>query len=175
MPHKKAKFTPAHGSGRFLPLPMVLLRSQSFARLSPKGVKLLLDVCAQFNGYGNNGALSVAWTLMHARGWKSRDSLGKALRELLEGGWLILTRQGGRHRCSLFGLSFYRLDANPKCQLDPPYGKDEPAPRGGWFRDSLDEIRRNQAGGNGYIRRCTPGVSIVDGNVVRLTRGAGQS
>jgi hypothetical protein len=60
---RKRKFEPAHGSGRFVPLRLVV-RSQSFARLSPKALKLLLDVMSQFNGYGNNGALSVSWTLM---------------------------------------------------------------------------------------------------------------
>jgi hypothetical protein len=170
---KKRKFDPAHGSGRYLPLPLVMLRSKSFAGLSSKALKLLLDVTAQFNGYGNNGALSVSWTLMRERGWKSRDTLHTALRELLAGDWLVLTRQGGRHRCSLYGLTFYKLDGCPKSDLDPPYGKDEAAPRGGWFRDA-PAATPEPARGNGLIRRCTTGGSIDGLNVVRLTRRACQ-
>lgn len=157
---RKRKFDPAHGSGRYIPLPLLVVRSESFARLSPKALKLLLDVMSQFNGYGNNGALSVAWTLMRRRGWRSRDTLDKARRELLDGGWLIMTRQGGRHRCSLYGVSFYKLDACPSAILDAPFGKEERAPRGGWFRESPVTGRKNFATSNGEIRRCTMGVSI---------------
>jgi hypothetical protein len=85
----------------------------------------------------------------------------KALKELLDGDWLILTRQGGRHRCSLYGLTFYKLDACEKQYLDPPFGKDEPTPRGGWFKEAPGQQPANRpAKVIGEIRRCTTGVSI---------------
>ncbi len=95
--------------GGFAPLPYVVLRSHSYSRLSPHAVKLLFDLLAQYNG-GNNGDLSPAWTLMQPRGWRSRETLNKALKELLAGGWLELTRQGGRHKASLYAVTFYAID-----------------------------------------------------------------
>jgi hypothetical protein len=73
--------------GGFVPLPFVVIRSHSFMQLSAHAVKLLNDLLAQYKG-DNNGDLCVAWTLMQPRGWKSKDTLGKALKELLAEGWL---------------------------------------------------------------------------------------
>ena len=76
--------------GGFVPLPFAVLRSQSFTRLSAYAVKLLNDLLAQYKG-DNNGDLCAAWTLMQPRGWRSKDTLNKALKELLSGHWLELT------------------------------------------------------------------------------------
>ena len=65
--------------GQFVALPWAILRSEEFAALSPFANKLLFDLLAQFNG-GNNGDLCAAWRLMKGRGWRSKDSLWKALR-----------------------------------------------------------------------------------------------
>jgi hypothetical protein len=67
--------------GGFVALPNIVIRSHQIARLSAHAVKLLFDLLAQYNG-GNNGDLCATWTLMQPRGWKSRDTLGKALKEL---------------------------------------------------------------------------------------------
>lgn len=87
----------------------VVLRSQCFSRLGPHAVKLLMDLLAQYKG-DNNGDLCAAWTLMKKRGWRSRDTLSKARRELLEGEWVTVTRQGGRHVPTLYALTFYAID-----------------------------------------------------------------
>ena len=97
------------GGGAFTPLPRVCLQSKSFARLSPHALKLLFDLMAQYTGF-NNGDLSAAWRLMSERGWRSRDTLGKALNELLASSWVIKTRQGGLHQCNLFALTLYVVD-----------------------------------------------------------------
>ena len=95
--------------GGFVALPNAVLRSESWARLSGHGVKLLMDLAGQYKG-DNNGDLCMAWTIMSKRGWRSRDTLSKARNELLEEGWIILTRQGGRHQPSLYGITFYGID-----------------------------------------------------------------
>ena len=87
----------------------VVLRSQSFSRLGPHAVKLLMDLLAQYKG-DNNGDLCAAWTLMQKRGWRSRDTLSKARRELLKAEWIIVTRQGGKHLPTLFALTFFAVD-----------------------------------------------------------------
>jgi hypothetical protein len=91
--------------GSFAAVPHAILESSEWAALTAYEVKLLLDVYGQFSG-NNNGALSAAWTLMRPRGWRSQATLNNALRGLLEKGFLIKTRQGGKHRCSFFAVTW---------------------------------------------------------------------
>lgn len=87
-----------------------MLRSESFAVLSPHATKLLFDLLAQYN-LRNNGDLSMSFEkAMRPRGWKSKDTLNKARLELLEAGFIVLTRQGGLHQCSLYAVTFYAVD-----------------------------------------------------------------
>lgn len=95
--------------GSYVALPHLILESAEYAALSAHEVKLLIDVYAQFSGK-NNGALSCSWTLMKQRGWHSQDTLNRAMRGLLERGFLIKTRQGGRHLASLFAVSWRKID-----------------------------------------------------------------
>ena len=96
-------------SGGFIAIPHIVIRSRGYAELSPISVKLLNDLLAQYNGK-NNGDLSCTWKVMKERCWKSNDTLYKARDELLNGGWIIVTRQGGRHKCSLYAFTFYGID-----------------------------------------------------------------
>jgi hypothetical protein len=114
--------------GGYAPLSYVVIRSDQFARLSAHAVKLLMDLLAQYRG-NNNGDLCAAWTMMQRRGWKSRDTLANALADLTESGFISRTRQGGRHMPSLYGLTFYALDENPKLDVRAPQ-----FPRGAWAR-----------------------------------------
>jgi hypothetical protein len=83
--------------------------SAEYAALSPRAVKALLDLYCQFRG-SNNGDLCAAWTIMSKRGWTSKDQLDKALRELLETGWIIVTRMGGNRVARLYAVSFLGID-----------------------------------------------------------------
>lgn len=96
-------------SGRFISVPHVILESAEYARLSAQAVKLLLDLCAQYNGI-NNGDFSAAWSVMEKKGWRSRDTLGNAQRELEESGFILKTRQGGRRKCNLYGVTWKNID-----------------------------------------------------------------
>lgn len=115
----RAKFKGRREAGRFLALPGVILDSAAYLSLSAHAVKLLLDLGAQYRG-SNNGDLSAAWSPMHLRGWKSRDTLGKALKELLESGLIEMTRQGGLHKCSLYALTWQPIDnCGNKLEVSP--------------------------------------------------------
>ena len=46
---------------------------------------------------------------MSKRGWKSKDTLSKALAELRDKDWIEVTRQGGRHSPSLYAVTFYAI------------------------------------------------------------------
>jgi len=104
---KQAKASRA--GGQFLTLPLQVLQYKALAKLSPYANKLLLDLCSQYR-WGHNGDLSPAWTLMRERGWKSKDTLNKALKELHASGLIDLTRQGGLHKCSLYALGWLAID-----------------------------------------------------------------
>ncbi len=89
----------------FFALPRACTDHWNYARLSSKAVKLLVDLGAQLRG-NNNGNLTVAFNVMKKRGWTSKSSLEKAWKELLETGWIVKTRQGGRNFPSLYALTF---------------------------------------------------------------------
>lgn len=107
------------GEPHFSMLVHAYFESPEYARLSPRAVKALIDLWCQFRG-ANNGDLCATFKLMRVRGWTSNDQLQKALRELLDAGWLVATRQGGRHRPTLYAVTFMpinecggKLDVSP--------------------------------------------------------------
>ncbi len=107
----------AEGGGYFK-LPHAVMESPNYRALSPHARMLLNDLGLQFRG-ANNGDLSSAWRLMQPRGWRSRDTLGRALAELLHFGIIEKTRQGGLNHCSLFALTWLAID-ECRNKLDVP-------------------------------------------------------
>jgi hypothetical protein len=102
----------------FVAWPRDVADSDAYRSLSAYAIKLLNDLYFQYRGT-NNGDLSAAWGIMQRRGWKSRDTLHKALYELLAKGMIEKTRQGGRNRCSLFAVTWKPID-ECKGKLDVP-------------------------------------------------------
>jgi hypothetical protein len=86
-----------------------MLMSATFLALSGAAVKTLLFLASQFNGK-NNGDLTLAIKVAQQRGMPGSSNLRRAAKELLEAGFIILTRQGGRNRCSLYALSWFPID-----------------------------------------------------------------
>ena len=95
--------------GRFFMLPHAVMDSPAYIGLSGSAVKLLADLGRQYHGR-NNGDLSAAWKIMQPRGWRSRDTLARALAELLAARLIEKTRQGGLHACSLYALTWHAID-----------------------------------------------------------------
>lgn len=119
----------ARGGGGFLPFRTDVLRSDALKNLSPYATKLLLDLASQ-RQLGRNGDASAAFEkVMRERGWRSKATLYKALRELRDSGLIVLTRQGSLHECSLYGLGWLAID---ECggKLDM---KATPRPINGWL------------------------------------------
>jgi hypothetical protein len=98
-------------SGRFYPLPAVVLQSAAYVSLSAYAIKLMMDMLEQYRG-DDNGRLICTWAHMHEkRGWKSRDTLDKARTELVVAGFLFETVKGRRpNRASWYALTFFALD-----------------------------------------------------------------
>ena len=94
-----------------------MTQTPQFRDLSSIGTKLLVDLLSQYRG-SNNGDLSMAWPLMSERGWKSKATLYKARKELITGNWIVVSRQGGLNRCSLYAVTFEQIDeCNGKLEL----------------------------------------------------------
>lgn len=101
-------------SWTFSQLPHHITDSSEYARLSPRAVKLLVDLLAQFRG-ANNGDLSVAPGSLESpgmlkRGWRSKSNLAAAIKELMKSGFIVRTRVGGRHRAALFAITWLGID-----------------------------------------------------------------
>jgi hypothetical protein len=89
----------------------------AFTALSPHACKLLLELAGQYRG-NNNGNLTVAWSIVSKRGWKSRTTLWRCKSELIEAGFAYVTRKGHMpSTCELLALTWFPLDVSPK--FDP--------------------------------------------------------
>ncbi len=110
---KRAKFTGRAKGPPFLSIEHRIADSNEFGQLSGNACKLLLELARQYRP-GRNGDLSIPWSLLRARGWRSQATVQAAKRELLEAGWIIETRKGGKNLCSLYALSYYPIDESEK-------------------------------------------------------------
>lgn len=118
MTRQRRKYKGRSDGGGFFAIPHAVLHSPNYRALSAHAVKLLMDLGGQYRG-ANNGDLSAAWTVMHSLGWKSRDTLARALAVLLQFGMIEKTRQGGLNRCSLYALTWQAID-DCKGKLEVP-------------------------------------------------------
>ena len=96
--------------------------------LTPKAIKLLIDLCWQLRlkkgGPINNGDLTCAYRVLKERGWRSKDTITKARDELLYYGFIQVTRKGsmygGCNKPILFALTFFAVnDCNGKLDIKP--------------------------------------------------------
>ena len=100
-------------TGPWLPLSLDFLKSRACAELSPHGVKLLFDLFSMLGPNATrNGDLCITPKVMSVRGWSGRSSLTAAVRELLDHGLLVKTKQGNRLDCSLFAITLYHLSCD---------------------------------------------------------------
>lgn len=93
-------------------IPHFVLESPQWGRMDPFALKLLWELARQYRG-SNNGDLSATAEMLKDRSatWGSKDTLPKKLRYLEEQGWIIKTRQGGRHiGCNLYAVTWWPVD-----------------------------------------------------------------
>lgn len=147
-----------------------LIDSENYRSLSPRAVKLLVDVLRFYNRR-NNGDIAITPSLMKPMGWTSNDQLGKAIIELEHYGFLKKSRQGGRHLCNLYALTFYAVDeCDGKHELPP-----SSTPTNEWrvTQSSKPTFKKSLTRHTGHIN--PPHGAIEGSKVVQLTRHAGQS
>ncbi len=117
MSRSRQKIKGRKESGSFISIPKQVLESEQYASLRPHSVKLLIDLAAQYNGK-NNGDLCAAWSMMEKRGWRSKGTLYRAVRQLLKTEFIQLTQQGGKHKPSLYAVTFKAVDeCNGKLEI----------------------------------------------------------
>lgn len=128
-------------------------QSPQYAKLSPRAVKLLVDLLCQYRGT-NNGDLTTAWSVMQGLGWRSKGQLFKAQGELEARGWIVKTRQGFRSRginaATLWAVTFHGIndcrDSQGARKLDPG-AKADPMPLNLWKLPGYDtELKRSVRG-----------------------------
>jgi len=122
----RAKLTGRKESGTFMQVPTAVLICPNYCALSLKAKALILDIGARFNGF-NNGNLAAPWSWMKQRGWKSKDTLHRALSELRRFNMIELTRQGGLLGPNLYAFTWMAIPLSDK--LDVPATR---VPSGKW-------------------------------------------
>lgn len=104
---------------RFAGIPHHIMDCDNYQNIGAWETRLLLELARQYNG-SNNGDLSAPWSQLKQRGWKSKGTLNKTIKNLLHWGLIELTRQGGKHQCSLYGLTWQNIDeCNGKLEIAP--------------------------------------------------------
>jgi len=98
----------------FIKYPRDMVVSPAFANLTPNGHKTLNYLASQYR-WRNNGDLDISEKNAQKRGWRmSGASLRRGAAELLAAGFIELTRQGGRNKASLYGLSWCEFFTDDK-------------------------------------------------------------
>lgn len=97
---------------KFAGIPVRVMETRKYANLGAWAVRLLLEFARQYKGqkFGNNGDLSCAWSDMKERGWHSKGTLSRAVRELQEAGFIVRTRMGWKNRCALYAITWQPID-----------------------------------------------------------------
>lgn len=126
MKDKRVRLTGRRESGSFSAWPHACHDHPNFWRLTLPARALLFEFVGQLRR-ANNGDLSCAFALLKPRGWRSRDTIERARKELEDIGWIIRSRQGGRNAPNLYALTFLSIE---HCggKLDIPAGP----PPGTW-------------------------------------------
>ena len=103
----------------FAGIPRVVMECPDYINLSGSAIRLLNEMACQFKG-GNNGDLCPAWTLMKERGFRSKSTLTRVIKELVAAEMIMLTRQGQfiRNKAGLYALTWAPINECSGKHLD---------------------------------------------------------
>lgn len=98
----------------FAGIPRKVIMSEDYRNLSGSAVKLLVALAYQFRGK-NNGDLMATYSVMKAKfGFRSKATLTRALKELLDAKLIVRTRVGmflnPGGKCALYALTWAAID-----------------------------------------------------------------
>jgi hypothetical protein len=108
--------------GPFIALERYLLNSPAWISLSPNARCALIELLARYNGV-NNGRIAMSANVLAMLLPISRATAARALRELIERGFVEIVRPGG-FSCKLkiateYRLTFHRCDVTDAPPLKP--------------------------------------------------------
>lgn len=110
-----------HGSNklqwrtRFVSLPHGLLNHPTFSDLSGVASKLLLALLSDYAG-NNNGQLTATLSRMKKYGFRSKDSLARGLRELIDLRYIVRTRSQHLRSPALYAVTWFPINPAPAGQ-----------------------------------------------------------
>ncbi len=95
----------------FAGIPRIVMECPDYTNLSSNAIRLLVELAYSYKG-GNNGDLCPAWTLMKDRGFRSKATLTRVIKELVAAEMIMLTRQGQfiRNKAGLYALTWASID-----------------------------------------------------------------
>ena len=95
----------------FAGIPRIVMECPDYTNLSSSAIRLLVELACAYKG-GNNGDLCPAWTLMKLRGFRSKATLTRVIKELVAAEMIMLTRQGQfiRKKAGLYALTWAPID-----------------------------------------------------------------
>ena len=97
-------------AGRFVALPISVIDSAAYKKLSHPARSLLIELDRQYAS-DNNGRLLTSRSYLRSRGWTSSDTITRAKRELLEAGFIHETVKGARpNKASWYAVTWRTLD-----------------------------------------------------------------
>ena len=103
----------------FAGIPRMVMECPDYINLSSNAIRLLVELAYSYKG-GNNGDLCPAWTFMKERGFRSKATLTRVIKELVAAEMIMLTRQGQfiKNRAGLYALTWASIDECAGKQLD---------------------------------------------------------
>ena len=98
---------------RFAGVPHVVMRHPDYINLGYSAKALLLEIAFLYNGK-NNGDISLTYTRLKERGFKSQPTLSNAIKELINANLVIKTREGvfqnPKSICALYAVTWKPID-----------------------------------------------------------------
>lgn len=110
---KKSRVDESREPGGYCALPWSVIDSQAYQSLSYPATALLIELARQYVR-DNNGRMLLSLRHLSGRGWRSKDVIERARKELLDAKLIYQTVQGHRpNKASWYALTWYTLDKIP--------------------------------------------------------------
>ena len=104
-------------------IPRKVATSDAYLSLTASALKLLTLALCNFNGR-NNGDIALTQSNLRKHGFTSADTLNRSIKQLLENGLLVLTRQGGfaggGKNPNLYAFSWLNIPQTTKLEITTP-------------------------------------------------------
>lgn len=168
--HKGRKLN-AEWHGGHAAFPRVFFITEEFRALSPQARSLLIEYALRFKG-SNNGNLEMTEQQFATAGLGTPTTFRRYNAELINAGWIVITRQGGLGRCSLYALTYLPINSM-EIQYDHPIKAGAPCHL--WMDEKRDQrdarqkpTQRNRLNELRQAKSKSDGHGVAAGSMPRL-------